>query len=227
MTSVAVIGLGYVGLPLAVEFGKRFDTIGYDLSARKVDALRDGVDATGEVSREEIESARRLRVTTDATEMIGADVFVIALDDPARPVTRCVGSEAHETQPAISPNGRWLAYTSSASGRDEIYVEGFPEPGLRVPISAHGGRAARWNAEGTRLVFRRGPAVISVAVETRAGRLHVGPEEHRFDLHDVDDPGRRTFDLDGDALLTVRHRVDAPNADRLRVVVGWTAEPAR
>jgi Tol biopolymer transport system component len=156
-----------------------------------------------------------------------ADVFVIALDDPARPVTRCVGSEAHETQPAISPNGRWLAYTSSASGRDEIYVEGFPEPGLRVPISAHGGRAARWNAEGTRLVFRRGPAVISVAVETRAGRLHVGPEEHRFDLHDVDDPGRRTFDLDGDALLTVRHRVDAPNADRLRVVVGWTAEPAR
>jgi UDP-N-acetyl-D-galactosamine dehydrogenase len=103
MTSVAVIGLGYVGLPLAVEFGKRFDTIGYDLSARKVDALRDGVDATGEVSREEIESARRLRVTTDATEMIGADVFVIAVPTPV--------DAAH--QPDFSP----LIAASRTAGR--------------------------------------------------------------------------------------------------------------
>ena len=55
-TIVAVIGLGYVGLPLAVEFGKKFKTIGYDLSADKVDAYGRHVDPTGEVSGAELEA---------------------------------------------------------------------------------------------------------------------------------------------------------------------------
>ena len=50
MTTIAVIGLGYVGLPLAVEFGKKFRTIGFDLSAEKVAAYREFNDPTGEVS---------------------------------------------------------------------------------------------------------------------------------------------------------------------------------
>jgi UDP-N-acetyl-D-galactosamine dehydrogenase len=50
---VAVVGMGYVGLPLAVEFGKKFDTIGFDLSAEKVDSYRKFCDPTGEISSEE------------------------------------------------------------------------------------------------------------------------------------------------------------------------------
>ncbi|MBM3642571.1 MAG: nucleotide sugar dehydrogenase, partial [Alphaproteobacteria bacterium] len=53
-TTVAVVGLGYVGLPLAVEFGKKFRTIGYDLSEEKVAAYRRHVDPTGEVSTEDL-----------------------------------------------------------------------------------------------------------------------------------------------------------------------------
>lgn len=53
MTAVAVIGLGYVGLPLAVEFGKKMKTLGFDLSAEKVDAYRRHIDPTGEVSSDE------------------------------------------------------------------------------------------------------------------------------------------------------------------------------
>ncbi len=58
-TTVGVIGLGYVGLPLAVEFGKKFRTVGFDLSLAKVDAYKRHVDPTGEVSAEDLRAAIR------------------------------------------------------------------------------------------------------------------------------------------------------------------------
>ena len=65
MTVVAVIGLGYVGLPLALEFGKTFETIGYDLSEKKVDAYQRRVDPTGEVSADQFAAASKLTLTND------------------------------------------------------------------------------------------------------------------------------------------------------------------
>jgi UDP-N-acetyl-D-glucosamine/UDP-N-acetyl-D-galactosamine dehydrogenase len=79
---LAVVGLGYVGLPLAVEFGKRYDTIGFDLSAEKIDAYRRHVDPTGEVPSDELRAASRLSVTTDAAELRHADVIVVAVPTP-------------------------------------------------------------------------------------------------------------------------------------------------
>ena len=60
-TRIGVIGLGYVGLPLAVEFGKKRDVIGFDVNARRIEALKAGQDSTLEVSDEEIRAAKRLR----------------------------------------------------------------------------------------------------------------------------------------------------------------------
>jgi len=79
---LAVVGLGYVGLPLAVEFGKRYDTIGFDLSAEKIDAYRRHVDPTGEVPSDELRAASRLAVTTDPAELRHADVIVVAVPTP-------------------------------------------------------------------------------------------------------------------------------------------------
>jgi UDP-N-acetyl-D-glucosamine/UDP-N-acetyl-D-galactosamine dehydrogenase len=79
---VAVVGLGYVGLPLAVEFGKKFDTIGYDLSAAKIDSYRRFCDPTGEISSEELRAASRLTPTTDASDLRRADFIVIAVPTP-------------------------------------------------------------------------------------------------------------------------------------------------
>jgi len=81
-TTVAVVGLGYVGLPLAVEFGKHFRTIGFDLSSKKIEAYRKFVDPTGEVSAEELESATLLSVTTDAALLREADFIVVAVPTP-------------------------------------------------------------------------------------------------------------------------------------------------
>lgn len=82
MTVVAVVGLGYVGLPLAVEFGKQFATIGFDLSGKKIEAYRRHVDPTGEVSTDELAASTRLRVTTDPAELEGADFVVVAVPTP-------------------------------------------------------------------------------------------------------------------------------------------------
>ncbi len=82
MNRVAVIGLGYVGLPLAVEFGRVFDTIGFDLSTQKIAHFRRHEDPTGEVSREQFEAASRLQVTDDPKLLGDADFLVVAVPTP-------------------------------------------------------------------------------------------------------------------------------------------------
>ena len=81
-TTIAVIGLGYVGLPLAVEFGKRYKTIGFDLSAAKIDAYRRFVDPSGELDSDELRSASLLTVTTDPAQLKQADFIVVAVPTP-------------------------------------------------------------------------------------------------------------------------------------------------
>ncbi len=82
MQKIAVVGLGYVGLPLAVEFGKQHPTVGFDLSQQKVAAYKQHVDPTGEVSSEDFRAARHLSVTTDAAAMRDADFVVVAVPTP-------------------------------------------------------------------------------------------------------------------------------------------------
>ena len=79
---VGVVGLGYVGLPLAVEFGKRRRTIGFDVSEAKVDAYRRHRDPTGEVSGEELARATWLEPTTDASRLSEADFVIVAVPTP-------------------------------------------------------------------------------------------------------------------------------------------------
>lgn len=82
MNVVAVVGLGYVGLPLAVEFGKKHRTIGYDLSTSKIENYKKFTDPTGEISTNELRAAIHLTVTTDPAELSQADHIVIAVPTP-------------------------------------------------------------------------------------------------------------------------------------------------
>jgi len=82
VTVVAVVGLGYVGLPLAVEFGRKYSTVGFDLSERKVAAYRNFNDPTGEVTHEELKSASQLQLTTNAADLGKADFIVVAVPTP-------------------------------------------------------------------------------------------------------------------------------------------------
>ncbi len=82
MKTIAVVGLGYVGLPLAVEFGKKFRTIGFDLSHQKIAAYRNHIDPTGEVSSDNLRAATLLEVTTDPALLQEADFVVVAVPTP-------------------------------------------------------------------------------------------------------------------------------------------------
>ena len=82
MTTIAIIGLGYVGLPLAVEFGKKYRTLGFDLSAEKVAAYGRHVDPTGEVSSEDLRAATQLSCSSDPAILAEADFIVVAVPTP-------------------------------------------------------------------------------------------------------------------------------------------------
>ena len=79
---LGIVGLGYVGLPLAVEFGKHFDTLGFDISAERIEELRRGHDRTRELSAEEIASAARLRYGTDPEALCECNTFVVTVPTP-------------------------------------------------------------------------------------------------------------------------------------------------
>lgn len=81
-TVVAVVGLGYVGLPLAVEFGKKYRTLGYDLSEAKIASYRNHCDPTGEVSPDSLKAATKLTVSTDPAVISEADIIVVAVPTP-------------------------------------------------------------------------------------------------------------------------------------------------
>jgi UDP-N-acetyl-D-galactosamine dehydrogenase len=82
MPTIGVVGLGYVGLPLAVEFGKKYRTIGYDLSNAKIEAYRRRHDPTGELSSHEFELARLLEPTNDPVRLREADFIIVAVPTP-------------------------------------------------------------------------------------------------------------------------------------------------
>jgi len=79
---VAVVGLGYVGLPLAVAFGRKFRTVGYDLSEKKIADYRRHIDPTGEVSSDELRAAAGLECTADPRRLAEADFVVVAVPTP-------------------------------------------------------------------------------------------------------------------------------------------------
>jgi len=104
MHTIAVVGLGYVGLPLAVEFGKKMPTIGFDLSEQKIRAYREFIDPTGEVSREDLRASTQLSVTSDPAKLKDADFIIVAVPTPV--------DDAHK--PDFSP----LVGASESVGRN-------------------------------------------------------------------------------------------------------------
>jgi UDP-N-acetyl-D-galactosamine dehydrogenase len=79
---IGVIGLGYVGLPLAVEFGKRFETVGFDISAARVAELKRGRDSTLEVSKDELRAAKSLSYVTEPAALKRCNFYVVTVPTP-------------------------------------------------------------------------------------------------------------------------------------------------
>ncbi len=81
-TKLAIIGLGYVGLPLAVAFGKKLNTVGFDINSRRIDELRNGQDHTLEVSTDELKEAKHLSYNDQASALADCNVFIVTVPTP-------------------------------------------------------------------------------------------------------------------------------------------------
>jgi UDP-N-acetyl-D-galactosamine dehydrogenase len=78
---VGIVGLGYVGLPLAVAFSRKHDVVGYDISSRRVEALRGGIDWTGEVPPEELRHGRFL-ITDESSDLAASEILIVTVPTP-------------------------------------------------------------------------------------------------------------------------------------------------
>ena len=109
---IGVVGLGYVGLPLAVEFGKHFETIGFDVNPQRVAQLRKGRDSTLEVSPEELRAAQQLTFTTDLEGLRSCRVFIVTVPTPIDGYKR----------PDLSPLVRASESVGTVLSRDALVI---------------------------------------------------------------------------------------------------------
>ena len=139
-----------------------------------------------------------------------------------------VVTEANERSPRFSRNGRWLAYVSDESGRDEIYVQAFPGPGGKQVISTNGGREPVWSRDGTELFYRRGDELLAADVDT-GDELEAGTPRTLLTARFARSLGGRNqnydVSLDGKRFVYVQRDEGVPR--ELRVVVNWFEELER
>jgi UDP-N-acetyl-D-galactosamine dehydrogenase len=115
-TRIAIIGLGYVGLPLAVEFGKKYPVLGFDIKQGRIDELKGGRDSTREVAPAELAEAGQLSFTADAEQLRACNVFIVTVPTPVdsaqRPdLTPLI--KASETVGKFMPKGAVVIYEST------------------------------------------------------------------------------------------------------------------
>lgn len=87
----------------------------------------------------------------------------------------------NQTFGAFSPDGRWVAYASDESGKFDVYIDSFPQPGTRLRVTTAGGSEPRWRADSRELYFRRGSGIHAVALTSSGATLEVGAMNRLFD----------------------------------------------
>ena len=161
----------------------------------------------------------------------GYDIGILPLEG-ARTPQPFLQTRFNETTPMVSPDGRWLAYTSNESGRSEIYVQPFPTPGEKVQISRNGGADPVWAPSGRELFFRGGDRMLAVPVQTGA-RFVAGNPVELFDerayaklLAGAVSMGSYDVTADGRRFLMIKALRPCPDADqRRRELVRGTEAP--
>lgn len=168
----------------------------------------------------------------ELSEDAGYDIWSMTLaDETRRPVLQTPFSEYG---PALSPDGRWLAYTSTESGDHEVYACAFPDMDACELVSRGGGRYPAWSRDGTELFYLRGGTMRAVPVDQAADRLGAGEPETLFsgDYLSCAFGFRRPYDIAPDGRFLMMKFADDPDEQertaaagkRIVVVRNWAEE---
>jgi Tol biopolymer transport system component len=136
-----------------------------------------------------------------------------------------VKTPSSERQGAISPDGRWLAYTADSSGRFEIYVQSFPESGVRIQVSPNGGKSARWSRDGTELFYIASDGKV-MATPVRFGRpIEFGASVALFRFVDPQQlPSQRpNYDVTADGQRFIVSSIERRTDPSMHVLLNWPA----
>ncbi|HEY5610811.1 MAG TPA: hypothetical protein VIL97_06375, partial [Thermoanaerobaculia bacterium] len=150
------------------------------------------------------------------------DIFTMALEGDRTPQPFLATADMEES-PALSPDGRWIAYFSPASGRGEVYVRPFPGPGAAIKVSSGSGAAPSWNANGKELYYVADDGVWSVPVDTVAG-FSAGAPQRLFKLESAECCG---ISSDGKTFYGVRFPPDTGEEHHLVYIPHFATELER
>jgi Tol biopolymer transport system component len=169
----------------------------------------------------------RLLVFHEDTPETGLDIGVVPIDGSGKP-TLLIRGPSDEAQPAVSPDGRWIAYRSNFSGRPEIYVQPFPGLGGRWQVSTQGGLTPTWHPSGRELFYRSGRAMISVPVETTGASFRHGSPRVLFEGDYVSEStemfAAQSYAVRPDGQRFLLMKEERPRSAQIVVVLNWVEE---
>jgi serine/threonine-protein kinase len=204
---------GWVQARVAMEPGRNWETLAAGMAEDAVSQWTpDGLGLL--FSRRDSPTGRRFPMR-------------LALDrSPPAATSLMDGGGNHIVQsPALSPDGRWLAYESNESGRLEVYVQRYPSAGARIQVSRDGGAWPTWSKRGDALYFAAGSTIMSSAITTQPELRSAAPRTI------VNDPllvrpiaGARSFDVAPDGRILVIKEDGSVRSDHIVVVQNWLPE---
>ena len=151
------------------------------------------------------------------------DLWVVALSGERKPVSfvRTVGDERHGD---FSPDGRWIVYESTESGRNEVYVSPFPATGAKWPVSTSGGESPHWRGDGKEVFFLNGNALMRAEVTISTNRVAVGAVQPLFEAPRFRRMGASNpFAVSADGQRFLFNISSQTGPDPLTLVINWTA----
>jgi len=158
---------------------------------------------------------------TEAHPVTGNDIWLLPLAGNGS-ATPWLATSANESDPEFSPDGQWLAYSSTESGRSEIYVQPVAKTGEKFLISTNGGNFPMWSRDGRELYYSRGDDILAVPVTTRPAFTKGAPSVLFTTL-----ARRMGFDVDREGRFIFVSSMELATARELRVVVNWFDELRR
>ena len=158
----------------------------------------------------------------------GQDIRYLDLQtdgDASEPVT-FLSTPANENAGRLSPDGRYLAYQSGESGRQEIYVRPFPDGAGQWPVSVNGGKQPRWRSDGNELYYVEGTTLMAVSVSTEQG-FTPGQPQVLFESPDLAPDGIGAYDVTADGqrfVMIAPFEGDGAAPPKIRIVQNWYEE---
>jgi serine/threonine protein kinase/Tol biopolymer transport system component len=220
-------------LPVWTPDGTRIAFTGYGPNSPRRNLFWMAADGSGTPERlaTSVNYQRPNSFTPDGKTLVyelrtpeGTDLWTLTLDQQ-RTTRPLLETKFRESQAAISPDGKWMAYTSDHSGQPEVYLASFPSLERRTQVSVGGGANAVWSRDGRRVFYRKRPGTEIVAVDATLGGAVTLSRPVSVAKVLPAAPGGGNFDVMPDGrLLLVDDEREAADTRELRVVVNWFGE---